>query len=401
MRCQLSVCLLLLGAAAPAAQGEEFLTENEFLGALAEEHPAVAAQMGRVAAAEAARRRAKIFANPTLEFTAEGPQGTLREDSWSLAWAPPLEGRRRLSISAAESGLAAARSALASKQLELRLQMREVFAAWALSQERRDLLAIHTDRLEALARRMEDRAEGGEESGLSARRVRLEATDARASLAVAEADLSRSRFNVLAWSPTMGLNRPARPALPTPPTALDVAGRRDLEAHRFEVEQTRLEEQLSRRFMRFPQLLVGWKTLKQAEVQLDGPVFGFTWSVPLSDRQQAGRLQAAQQHRVAEARLAFATQQAEANVAAAATTYRRLRSAALEMAAGTRNLGRMIEGAVAAYEQGESGITDLLDTVRSVISTELAELDLLAATLRAHRDLEAATGLTLLEGVSP
>ncbi len=401
MRWLLSVCLLLLGAAAPAAHGEEFLTESEFLGALAEEHPAVAAQMGRVAEAAAARRRAEILTNPTLAFTAEQPRGTPREDIWSLAWTPPLDGRRRLSIDAAESGLGAARSALASKQLELRLQMREAFAAWALGQEKRELLAAHLDRLKALARRMEHRAEGGEESGLSARRVRLEATEALAALAAAEADLARSRSEVLAWSPGVGLKRPLRPTLPAPPTALGVEGRRDLEAHRFEVEQARLEEKLSQRFLRFPQLVVGWKTIEEAGGQLDGPVFGFTWSLPLSDRGQADRLQATRKQGVAEARLAFATRQATAKLAAATVAYRRLRSAALEMATETRNLGPMVEGAVTAYELGESGITDLLDTVRSVVSTELAEVDLLAAALKAHRDLEAATGLTLLEGVSP
>jgi outer membrane protein TolC len=279
--------------------------------------------------------------------------------------------------------------------------MRAAFAAWALGQEKRDLLAAHLDRLEALARRMEIRAEGGEESALSARRVRIEARDARASLAAAEADVSRSHSEVLMWNPGVKLKRPTRPDLPTPPTALGVGGRRDLEAQRFEVEQSRVEEKLSGRFVRFPDLLVGWRTIRDRDIEIDGPVLGFAWSVPLFDRRQADGLQAKGKLRVAEARLAFATQRAEADLAAAGAAYRRLRTEALEMAAGTENLGRMVEGAVVLYELGESGITDVLDTLRSVVSTELSELELLAAALEAHRDLEAAIGLPLLEGVSP
>jgi len=401
MRCLLSVLLLLLGAAATAARGEESLTEREFLDALGEEHPAVAARMGRVAEAAAAQRRAEVLTNPTLTFVAEQPQETPRETSWSLAWAPPLDGRRGLSISAAESGLAAAHSALASQQWLLRLQMREAFATWALDQEERDLLASHADRLEALARRMEHRAEGGEESGLSARRVRLEATEALASLAKAEAELSRSRAGVSLWSPRLGLSRPARPELPTPPADPGVEGRRDLEALRFELQQSRFEQTLSRRFLRFPQLLVGWKTVEDAGVELTGPVFGFAWSVPLSDRQQAERLRATRKHSVAQARLAFAARRAEASLTAAVAAYRQLRTAAFEMAAATQDLAPMVEGAVTAYELGESSITDVLDTLRSVVAAELAELEIFAVALEAHRDLEAATGLALLGGTSP
>ena len=400
MRRVSSVLLLALGAGGAAARGEEIITEEEFLRALVEEHPAVIAQTGRLAEAVATRRGAEILSNPQLAFTAEQPEETPREAIWSLAWAPPLDGRRGLSIRAAEAGVAAAQSALESEQFAFRLQMREVFVAWAIAREKRELLAAHVGRLEALAQRMKARAESGEEPGLSARRVKLEAGEAGALLAAAEAEISRARSDVLVWKPDIGPKRPARPELPVPPAALSVARRRDLEAHRFEVEQSRFEEQLSGRFIRFPGIVVGWKTMRDGDIELEGPVFGFAWSVPLSDRRQAERLGAVQMHRVAEARLTFATQQAEAKLAAAEPAYRRLRTAALKMREGVEGLDQMVEGALTAYEFGESGITDLLDTLRSVIATELAELELLAAALKAHRDLEAAAGHPLPGGAS-
>ena len=71
MRCVLWVFLLLLGATGQVGQGEELVTEKEFLGALDEEHPAIAALMGRVAEAAAALWRAEILANPELGFVTE------------------------------------------------------------------------------------------------------------------------------------------------------------------------------------------------------------------------------------------------------------------------------------------------------------------------------------------
>ena len=52
------------------------------------------------------------------------------------------------------------------------------------------------------------------------------------------------------------------------------------------------------------------------------------------------------------------------------------------------------DGAEAAFRQGEAGLTDLLETHRSVTEAELAVLDLHEAALAAHRELErlAASG---------
>ena len=48
----------------------------------------------------------------------------------------------------------------------------------------------------------------------------------------------------------------------------------------------------------------------------------------------------------------------------------------------------MLDGAEAAFRQGETGVTDLLETHRSVTEAELAMLDLHEAALAAHRELE-------------
>ena len=56
---------------------------------------------------------------------------------------------------------------------------------------------------------------------------------------------------------------------------------------------------------------------------------------------------------------------------------------------------RAVESATATFRLGESRLTDLLETLRSVLSARLAALDLYAAALEAHRTLELAAGRPL------
>jgi len=58
----------------------------------------------------------------------------------------------------------------------------------------------------------------------------------------------------------------------------------------------------------------------------------------------------------------------------------------------------VIEGAEASYLLGESDVTDLLESLRSVLATRLSSLDLYSAALEAHRNLESAVGRPLSTG---
>lgn len=406
MRRSSGFCLLfglILVTPQAAGWGQELpITEERFLGVLADDHAAVIAASEALGTARAARRRAATLGNPLLQLEREAPAESPRETTWGLAWAPPLDGRRGLSIRAAEASLAAAAGRFDSEMLGLRLEMRAAFARWALARDRRDVLTAHLRRFEGLAERMQRRAEAGEESGLAARRVELAAVDARAALRLAEVELVRAAAAALAWDPQLApQTRPLLPALPPVPAALDLAARRDLEAGEQEVAAARLAGRLARRPLSFPELLLGWKRIEERGVGVDGPVFGITWSVPLFDRRQADRLEADQALASAEARLELAARRAEAGLAAAREVYRRLAAAAAEAAHGRDGLERLIEGATASYLAGESGTTDLLDALRSALAAEAVALDVYAAALEAHRHLEAAAGRPLTAGGKP
>ena len=58
----------------------------------------------------------------------------------------------------------------------------------------------------------------------------------------------------------------------------------------------------------------------------------------------------------------------------------------------------LLPGSMLAYQAGESELTDLLDTLRVIYSTEMTHLALLASTLETHRKTELAAGRPLTEG---
>ncbi len=59
----------------------------------------------------------------------------------------------------------------------------------------------------------------------------------------------------------------------------------------------------------------------------------------------------------------------------------------------------MLDGVEAAFRLGESELTDLLETHRSVLEAELIVLELHAAALAAHRDLERLVGSATLRNL--
>ena len=88
---------------------------------------------------------------------------------------------------------------------------------------------------------------------------------------------------------------------------------------------------------------------------------------------------------------------AKAERIAARASYLRLREAAIQARETAREGEQVVESAAASYRLGESRLTDLLETLRSVLAARLAAIDLYASALDAHRALELAEGRALTE----
>jgi cobalt-zinc-cadmium efflux system outer membrane protein len=392
--------LLAPALLAPAAlRGQEAppLTEEEFLAAVTETHPAALALAGERELAAAEVVRASLLPNPTVEASIEEPDGAARETTAGVTWTPPLDGRRALRREAAERGLAATESRLEAARFRLRLDLRTVYARWAFAWERRELLAAHLARVGELAGRARARAEAGEIPGLAARRFTLEEAQARADLGRAEARLAAARAALGAWYP--GIAQDARPAaLPLPPPAgavPDLAGRPDLAAREREVERAEALRRLSGRIFEAPSLGLGWKRVEDRSAEASGPVVSAGWTVPLFDRRQADRQEAEARLSTARAELELARVQAQAERAGALAAFERLRAEAAEAGRAAAGTGDLLAGASASYQLGESGLTDFLDTLRAALAARIAALEIREAAVDAQRDLEAAAGRPL------
>ena len=385
------------GSALPAG----IVSEAEFIAPLGEGHVAVRALADDLARAEGASARARTLVNPRLDFWREAPDDHPEVTNWTLAWTPPLDGRHGLGKKATEAGLEAARTRFEIDRAGLRTEFRRVFAEWSLAVERGRALTEQQDLVAGLAERARERARVGEESGLSARRFALARSETATALGEAEAARARAEAEALALRPDLAAgSRPVTPDLPEPPVALDPGQSARLAALEKDKVRTDYEARRVSRFVSFPTLQVGWQTLEDAGVDAGGPILAATWAVPLFDRDQGARVEADRVRDAAEARLTFARDRIAGEIEGRLAAYRTLYAAAGEAARVAGETRQVIEAATAAYQAGESSLTDLLDTLRSAFAARLRAIDARAGALAAHRDLEEALGRPLAVGGS-
>jgi cobalt-zinc-cadmium efflux system outer membrane protein len=171
-------------------------------------------------------------------------------------------------------------------------------------------------------------------------------------------------------------------------------------ARRSEVEQARWQLRLGRRFFEFPELGFGWQEIRERSATIEGPIVSLSWPLPVFERQQPERIEAAARLVAAEARMELASVRARAELSVARAAYLRLREAALRALETVGESDRVVESATATFRVGESRLTDLLETLRSVLSARMAALDLYTAALEAHRTLELSAGRPLTDGGS-
>jgi outer membrane protein TolC len=397
MRQPFAVGLLALGLAFPARAQE--VTEEQFLAGFSDDHAAVRALQEGLAAAEAARVRAGTLSNPRVEFWREQPDASPRLTNWSVAWAPPLDGRFGLAKAAADAGVASARERLASDRARLRQELRRVYAEWSLSSERRALLAAQAELVGRLAESERQRARVGDVAGLSARRLALAEAEAKAALHDAEAGLARAEAVARAWRPDLTAGAQAVCPVPLePPAVLAGVDTPELRGLARDVERLDLEARRAGRFWGFPTLQFGWQRLEDRGAIVDGPIFAASWSVPLFDRDKAARIESRRRADSVRARLELARTRVAAELQGGLAAYRLLVGSAREARQAADESSRVIDAATASYRAGEARLTDLLDALRTAFAARLRELEVRGRALETHRDLEAALGRPLSGG---
>jgi outer membrane protein TolC len=386
----LRVVVLFVGALSAApAWPQQRITEAEFLTGIGPDHPAARSTLDRLGEAEAALSRARQLANPRLDYTREQPSADASQDTVTLAWTPPLDGRRGLAIAAARAGHASAEAERAAQLVRVRLLARGAFATWSQAWERRTAASQVLGLASDLARKTRLKAEAGEEAGLAAGRIELQRAAIAADLAEADAAYARARAVAQAWRPEIADAEPA-PLPLTAPVAGSAGESPALIALRQALESARLNERLAGRFWTAPELQAGIQRQDQGSGRASGPVLGISWTVPVLDRGRAARLEALRRREAAEARLQVAEARRNAAVAGSMAALDRLTAAAAEAHTAADRAPALALSALASFGAAEATVTDVLDTLRSAHEARRREIDARAAAAAAARELEAA-----------
>ena len=389
-----------MGLAAPA-RAQEVVTEEQFLAGFDDQHVAVRALQEGTAAAEAARVSAGRLANPRLEWWRESPEASPRVTNWTVAWTPPLDGRRGLGKQAAQAGVEAATQRLASERARLRRELRGAFAEWALATQRRGVCWPASSRWW----RGWPRPSGNGPGWVNPRAwppgaSTLAAAEARAALRQAEAEQARAEARARGWRPDLTAGATgALPGLPDPPLELTSAEAPELRALALDVERLDLEARRAGRSWGFPTLQAGWQRLddRRGLVQ-DGAIFAASWSVPLFDRDQAAGSRPRSAVWLWRLGSSCTRSRLAAELQGDLAAYRSWLVSAGEARQSAEEGERVVEAAGAAYRAGEFTLTDLLDTVRAAFATRLRALEVHGRALEVHRELEAAAGRPLSGG---
>ncbi|MCH9648140.1 MAG: TolC family protein [Deltaproteobacteria bacterium] len=379
------------------AQSSPVITETEYLSVLNQNHPVVREATGAIAMAEARVLEAATQENPVLGAIREDPDGPVRQTELMISWQLP-DAARKSEVKNRRQEVKAAKAHFTEQVLAHRLAMREAYASWAVASDRQRRLAAQATRVEALAERQAARAEKGLSSGLESHRLKLAANALLSRVAVAAVDRERTRAQAATWYPN--LPKEARPVLPDLPDLLMAEGSPDrvgstaqIQAAEENLAAARLARVAAGRFLRSPQVSVGWQRQEAESGSVGGPTFGLAWSVPVFDRKQAARASAEARIETAQIRLELIEGEVRASRDAARKSFEHL-STALDQGRQEGGINeRMLDGAEAAFRLGEASLTDLLEIQRAVTEAELALLDLHEAALAAHREIERLAGL--------
>lgn len=389
------LCLVALAVSAWAAGALAAtpLSESEFL-ARAIEQPVVRAALEvPVRSAMAEARGALTWENPIVGVERESLVDDGSQTTWSVSWRPPLDPRRWPLRDASRAAIEGAEQGQAWWALELRAELRRAYADWALAAERARVSVDLLDRVRGLTAVLSERTRAGEESGLALRRLRLAAVELEAQAGSASAAFARAASDARVRIAAAETYEPTLPPLPEPAQPQPGGAHHPLLAtRRMEVEEAEHRERASRRYLSFPEVSVGFRRVREASSAWDGLVLAGSVPLPLFDRRQADRVEAQGGLTSARARLDREMARIDARRLAADETYRDLREAAVSARTVIAESEAVIESATARFRMGEGDLTELLETLRGVLSSRLAWLDLYENALEAHRELELAGG---------
>lgn len=365
----------------------------------------------RVALADAEAKTRTVYPNPAVSYSREGAgYNEFFEASQTL----PFNGRVRYLRDAGTAAVSVADANREAVVWSLRSDLRLAFYRMVAAQDRVRLLADSIGETEQLIRILRQREDEGEGSRYDRVRAEREIAELRTDMAAANALIAAAGARIGGFLPEGSQVRKVQGTLSVLPElpgldelrALALDSRADLRTEQKALARYKLEEQAARR-LRIPDPEVS-AGVKRADVipgvARTGVVFSLSVALPVfnSGRYEAARYQAEQDQ--ATARAAVLVRQIQTDIQGArevltirrevlASYQREIESAGVELTRITR----------VAYEEGEVGILELLDSLRVNRLASLRLLDLQAGVREAVIELERVAGaeLTTNAGARP
>jgi cobalt-zinc-cadmium efflux system outer membrane protein len=378
------------------------LTESDVLAQFGSTSPRIQAVRAGVDVVRADVLAAARWPNPRVTFNREAVAG-IAEDMVMVAQVLPINGRRRLDVSAATARVEASSSRADDQIRRLRADLRLAFTDLWAAQERERELARNRDRLEELSGILARREAAGEAAGFDRLRAEREVLDVDASRAKAATERAQAQAVLTSFLPAPREAAAIEAIKPTAPIAglptLDAlvmraeTSRGDLRALAHELEAAAFTERAAaRRVIPEPEVVGGTKTSSAAGGDV-GSIISVHVALPLFDRGRPERAAAQARGRQARADADVLRQAIRAQIAAWRAAVIDRRSIAerhrAALSAGTAEIERIAQ---VSYEAGERGILELLDAYRTGSSARVRQADLDAAVREAEIELEFVSG---------
>lgn len=387
-----------------AASAQE-LTEREAIRLFLTRSPYAQEFRAGTAVVEAQSRGWSVWPNPQAGFEHEGAGLT---QITRIQQGLPINGRLGMLRQAATAAVQVAGAQAEFSLWRLCSEMRQAFYDLILAQQREAALNDSLTPLQEVVRILAEREKHGEGSRFDRLRAEQEQSDLRAELASTRAMTAEARSRLVAYldgnvdPASMSAQEELAAAKELPPLAdllqLASATRQDYQAEKQRQEQFRWEERAATRLrIPDPAIVVGVKRAEEPGGIRYGPHLGFSVSIPLFERGQnrVAELEAAM--RRSSYRQEVLDQQIQAEVRGTYEELQMRRQASEEYRARLEQQGAQLEQiARLAYQEGELGILELLDSYRVRRQSLLRMLELNAALKQAEISLERAVGKPVL-----
>lgn len=397
------IALCVLSSVPPAyAQAR---TPREVVDAVVRDGPRAAAIRAEVGVIRREQEARLAFPNPAVAYSREGAGFT---EFLQVEQPLPIFGVRG---ALARAGVAAATAAEAERDArlwDLRAEASALVSRLQAAERRAANAAADLAEADRVAAMLRVREQEGESSRFDRLRAEQERAELRRIALDAEVDAGAARAALLALLP-VGFAMSSLTgdlAEPTPKGAapvLDAAAllprargsRAELRALRAAAERAGAEGDLARR-ERWPSLSVsgGMKRADEGDGRETGGILGLSVAVPLFDTGVRLRARWAAEAARLDAERAALERQVDAEITQAAEALaRRERARAAE--AGETPAAELAATAEVAYREGEIGIVELVDAMRTASRARMREIDLALEFRLAQIALERAVGEVL------